>query len=68
MKEDDTGTGEPTTSPSWADIMSDSERLLDETPNEDEDMCDHLLRFFPVPGEIWVHLRSGQGQSGDDGS
>ena len=52
---------------SWADAMSDQENeawTMDEEGNaragskEDEDVCDHLLHYFPVPGEIWVHLRS----------
>ena len=44
---------------SWADQMSNG-------PTDDEekmdavkvDICDHLLHYFPVPGEIWVHLRT----------
>jgi hypothetical protein len=48
---------------SWADIMSDSEPDQISRPateaaggegeeEDEEDMCDHLLRYFPVPGEI----------------
>ena len=29
-----------------------------EDGDNDQDMCDHLLRHYPVPGEIWVHLRT----------
>ena len=29
-----------------------------EDGDHDQDMCDHLLRHYPVPGEIWVHLRT----------
>jgi hypothetical protein len=36
----------------WADQMSN------EDPEPPKDICDHLLHYFPVPGEIWVHLRT----------
>ena len=39
----------------WADQMSDTEP---EQYATEEDICDHLLHYFPVPGEIWVHLRT----------
>ena len=50
-------TGEPR----WADVMSEEEEEEDDAEEEDasDDMGDHLLRYFPVPGEIWVHIRSG---------
>ena len=45
-------------SPSWADVMSDEGKTAEVDDGNQEDMCDQLLRHFPVPGEIWVHLRT----------
>ena len=52
------GLVEPTPKACWADEMSNDG---DDPPHDEshqEDMCDQLLRHFPVPGEIWVHLRT----------
>ena len=34
----------------------DPEKENDEEKQEETDACELLLRFFPVPGELWVHL------------
>lgn len=38
---------------SWADVMSDEESAA-VVPRPD--FIDGILKYFPVPGEIWVHL------------
>jgi hypothetical protein len=65
---------------SWADTMSDNEADCgvypptksaktfehEQPPSDDEDLCDHLLRYFPVPGEICTGpTRPGRSLSGD---